>query len=188
VSAPPTSRRERTRRRLLGAALELFAHQGYEQTTVAEIAHAAGVTEMTFYRHFGSKDQLLLEDPYDPLIAAAVSRQPTGLPPVVRAARGIRAAWRELPIADEEPVRSRLAIAAATPSLLPAIRASSAETEAAIAAELVGGGTEPVDAAVAAAVVMAGLMTALLHWAQRGGGSLSDVIQRALDVVEAHHD
>ena len=48
--------RERTRARLLAAALDLFARQGYERTTVAQIAAAAGVTEMTFYRHFGSKE------------------------------------------------------------------------------------------------------------------------------------
>lgn len=73
-------RTQRTRARLQTAALELFARQGYEATTVAQIAAAAGVTEMTFYRHFGTKDQLLLDDPYDPLMAGAVAAQPPGLP------------------------------------------------------------------------------------------------------------
>ena len=76
TAAAPTVRTERTRARLLAAALDLFARQGYDRTTVAEIAAAAGVTEMTFYRHFGSKDQLLLDDPYDPLIASAIGHQP----------------------------------------------------------------------------------------------------------------
>ena len=46
---------ERTRARILTAAMDLFTRGGYEKTTVAQIAAAAGVTEMTFYRHFGSK-------------------------------------------------------------------------------------------------------------------------------------
>jgi len=179
------SRTERTRARLLAAALELFAHQGYDVTTVAQVAAAAGVTEMTFYRHFGSKDQLVLADPYDPLIAGAVGDQPTDLPPLLRAARGIRAAWRGLPITDEGPVRERVAIVAATPSLAAAVRGNTAATESAITDELVSGGADPRAAAIAAAAVMAALMTALLQWGSGGDGSLSDAIERALDVLEA---
>ena len=163
-------RTQRTRARLQTAALELFARQGYEATTVAQIAAAAGVTEMTFYRHFGTKDQLLLDDPYDPLMAGAVAAQPPGLPPVIRAVRGIRAAWRAVPIQDTGPVRDRLA------------------SEAAIGAELAAGGADPREAAIAAAAVMAALMTALLQWGRDGDGTLSAAIERALDVVEAHHD
>jgi AcrR family transcriptional regulator len=100
IPAPP-GRTERTRARMLVAAFELFGRQGYEQTTVAQIAAAAGVTEMTFYRHFGSKVQLLIDDPYDPLIAAAIAEQPRNLPPLARTVRGIRLAWRRLPITDD---------------------------------------------------------------------------------------
>jgi len=186
------SRTERTRARLLAAALDLFARQGYDRTTVAEIAAAAGVTEMTFYRHFGSKDQLLLDDPYDPLIAGAIGDQPTGLPPLVRAVRGIRSAWRGVPITDEDDVRERVAIVAATPSLAAAVRAGTAATEAAIVTELVAGGADPADAAIAAAAVMAALMSALLQWGSGGpgnrSGSLSGAIERALDVLEAGHE
>jgi AcrR family transcriptional regulator len=182
------SRTERTRARLLAAALDLFARQGYDRTTVAEIAAAAGVTEMTFYRHFGSKDQLLLDDPYDPLIAGAIGDQPTGLPPLVRAVRGIRSAWRGVPITDEDDVRERVAIVAATPSLAAAVRAGTAATEAAIVTELVAGGADPADAAIAAAAVMAALMSALLQWGSGGPGSLSGAIERALDVLEAGHE
>ncbi|HOZ58814.1 MAG TPA: helix-turn-helix domain-containing protein [Nakamurella multipartita] len=181
-------RTQRTRARLQTAALELFARQGYEATTVAQIAAAAGVTEMTFYRHFGTKDQLLLDDPYDPLMAGAVAAQPPGLPPVIRAVRGIRAAWRAVPIQDTGPVRDRLAIVAATPSLAAAVRANTAASEAAIGAELAAGGADPREAAIAAAAVMAALMTALLQWGRDGDGTLSAAIERALDVVEAHHD
>lgn len=183
-----TGRTVRTRARLLAAAIDLFARQGYDRTTVAEISAAAGVTEMTFYRHFGSKDQLLLDDPYDPLIASAIGHEPTELPPLLRAVRGVRAAWRGMPITEEADVRERIAIVADTPSLAAAVRAGTAATEAAIVTELVSGGADPGEAAIAAAAVMAALMTALLQWGTAGGGTLSAAIELALDVLEADRD
>ena len=181
-----TGKVERTRSRILAAAIDLFTRSGYEKTTVAQIAAAAGVTEMTFYRHFGSKDQLLVDDPYDPLIVAAIAEQPRSLPPLHRAARGVRSAWRNLPITDEEPVRERLSIVAATPSLMPAVRAGTAATETAIADQLASDGADADDAAVAAAAVMAALMTGLIRWASAGdGGLLSHAIERSLDVLES---
>ena len=94
ASARP-SKRERTLAALLGAGLDLFERQGYEQTTVAEIARAAGVTEMTFFRYFPAKEHLLLDDPYDPVLTAAiagsrVSCRRSCAPPAASARRGAR--------------------------------------------------------------------------------------------------
>jgi AcrR family transcriptional regulator len=47
-----------TRERLLAAGLKLLAEEGYRGATAREIARAAGVTEVTLYRHFRSKDEL----------------------------------------------------------------------------------------------------------------------------------
>ncbi|MBN9375160.1 MAG: TetR/AcrR family transcriptional regulator [Cellulomonas sp.] len=174
----------RTRARLTDAAFELFAEQGYDATTVAQIAERVGVTEMTFYRHFGSKDAVVVGDPYDPLIAAAVAAQPTDLPPLVRAARGVRSAWEGQPLDDDEALRARVSLGAATPSLRPAIRAGTAATEAAIAEALAAGGTDPLDAAVCAAALLGALTTALLGWPARPGTTLGATILRALDLLE----
>jgi AcrR family transcriptional regulator len=65
MTAPPPGRREAnkqaTRAALRDAAARLFAEQGYEATTVAQIASAARVGERTFYRYFDGKDDLLAE-------------------------------------------------------------------------------------------------------------------------------
>lgn len=50
------------RRRIAAAARELFASQGYDRTTVDAIAERAGVARRTFFRYFGSKDDVIFPD------------------------------------------------------------------------------------------------------------------------------
>ncbi len=52
-------KRQQTRRELIRAAMRLFEERGYEETTVAEIASAAGVSTKTFFNYFASKDEVL---------------------------------------------------------------------------------------------------------------------------------
>lgn len=63
MARPPRNgheaRRRRTRRAILASAARLFDAHGYRATTVADIAHCAGVSERTFYVHFAAKEDLL---------------------------------------------------------------------------------------------------------------------------------
>ncbi len=63
MNEQPTGLRERTRRavqaELLSVALELFLTQGYEATTLEQIAEAGGLSRRSFFRYFASKDDLL---------------------------------------------------------------------------------------------------------------------------------
>lgn len=70
--------------RLQKAALELFTSQGYEQTTAAEIAQAAGLTQRTFFRHFGDKRDVLFhgQDLFVQAFLAGVDAAPAGAPPM----------------------------------------------------------------------------------------------------------
>jgi AcrR family transcriptional regulator len=52
-------KRRQTRQQLISAAMRLFEEKGYEQTTVAEIAAATGVSTKTFFNYFASKDEVL---------------------------------------------------------------------------------------------------------------------------------
>jgi AcrR family transcriptional regulator len=172
----------------MACALDLFERQGFEQTTVAQIAQAAGVTEMTFFRHFPTKDSLVVDDPYDPVMAAAVAEQPAALPPLARAVAGVRAAWRRLPEPASETVRRRVRIAAATPSLRGAIAANNARTETILVHQLVHDGADPLAARVAAAAVLAGITAALIEWSQQTDLSLGEAVAAALDTLDRHHD
>ncbi len=86
-------RKAETRRRLIEAGLRLFAEQGYDATTAAQVAEAAGVTERTFFRHFKTKADLLLVSWRLHMGAAteAMSGLPAGTPTVEMVRHGLRA-------------------------------------------------------------------------------------------------
>ncbi|MFC1419747.1 TetR family transcriptional regulator [Streptacidiphilus cavernicola] len=66
-----TAQRQQMRQDLAAAAMELFANQGYEETTVDQIAAAAGVARRTFFRYFRSKEEAIFPDHDDTLIRVA---------------------------------------------------------------------------------------------------------------------
>src|SRR6201994_808584 len=82
------------RGRLAEAAFALYAERGFEQTTVAEIAKRAGLTERTFFRHFADKREVLFAgaDALRELMLSTVAGVPESLAPVDAAAVGLEAA------------------------------------------------------------------------------------------------
>lgn len=180
-------RRTRTRERLTAAALELFGERGYDGTTVAEIASRAGVTEMTFFRHFSSKADVLLDDPFDPLLAAAVAKEPRELDPMTRVVRGIQATWQSIPARGGQEIKKRVRIAAETPSLRAAMWQNTERTGHVIVEQLVDDGVDRLAAEIATAAVLAGITAALLDWAKADGEDLDPVIRTALRVLASAH-
>jgi len=97
MSTPPLERRieeklglrERkklkTRRSIQQHALRLIHEQGYDATTVEQIAEAAEVSPSTFFRYFPTKEDTILTDEYDPLIMESLRAQPPDLSPVTAA-------------------------------------------------------------------------------------------------------
>src|ERR1700761_3851075 len=105
------------RGRLEQAAMELYVERGFEQTTVAEIARRAGLTERTFFRHFADKREVLFAgagDLQDGMVAA-VAQAPSALSPLDAVADGLRAAGDLF--APREAARQRQAILDANPDL-----------------------------------------------------------------------
>ncbi|WLW58092.1 TetR/AcrR family transcriptional regulator [Streptomyces sp. YU58] len=82
------------RERLAAAALELYSERGYEQTTVAEIARRAGLTERTFFRHYADKREVLFDGSHalQDLIVDAVAAAPESAAPIDAVAAGLDAA------------------------------------------------------------------------------------------------
>src|SRR5258708_12931612 len=93
------------RGRLERAALELYGERGYEQTTVAEIAARAGLTERTFFRHFADKREVLFagSTALRDLIVDAVAGAPASAPPIQPIAPGPPPPARPFPPGPPSP-------------------------------------------------------------------------------------
>lgn len=173
-----------TRARLQEAGLDLIEQIGYEAVTVEQIATAAGFSHMTFFRHFATKQALVLEDPFDPAIAGAVALQPVDLPALARACRGLRVALSSLTLPEQHQVRRRVRIVATTPALTAGMWASTLATQDALTDALAGSSTRH-DSRVAAAATIGALTAALLQWALDDAASpLADCLLAALDVLD----
>ena len=81
-------KKARTRASIREHALRLFREQGYQATTVEQIAAAAEVSPSTFFRYFPTKEDVVLQDDMDTRMIEALEQQPPGLSPLgaVRAA------------------------------------------------------------------------------------------------------
>lgn len=160
-----------TRTTLQRTALRLFTEQGYDAVPVTAIAKAAGVSHMTFFRYFPTKESVVTDDLFDPALAAAVAAQPARLSPLRRAVTGLVAAMSApeamAELASDE-FAQRVGLAGATPSLRGAIWASSRATEDALSAALAASGAPARDARAAAGAVMGAATAVLLAWASSG--------------------
>lgn len=74
-----------TRAEIARAAIRSFLRDGFDQTTVDDVAAAAGISRRTYFRYFGSKDESLLSGIQEVgiLIAEALRRLPDSVPPLV---------------------------------------------------------------------------------------------------------
>lgn len=118
---PPNlrSRREaQTRAELLAAAIPLFTSQGFEETTMAEVAEAAGVSRRTAYRHFPSKEDLVFDAPgrWLDVFAETVATRADGEPLEAVCRRAVLEVARTI-AADHDLVLAIYPIVLATPSL-----------------------------------------------------------------------
>lgn len=108
------------RERMAAAALELYAERGFEQTTAADIAERAGVTERTFFRHFADKREVLFDgtSAFERTVLDGIAAAPPDASPLEAAVAGMRAV---VPLLEQERGREfaarRAAIIAANTSL-----------------------------------------------------------------------
>lgn len=164
------------RRRLQDAALDLFAARGYEQTTTAEIAATAGLTERTFFRHFADKREVLF---------AGEAAMQAALVAGVRTADGARLVEAGLDaVAEElEPRREELRRRAALITTHPALREreliKQAATAQALAEALRERGVEAGEAELSAEVAITLLRVAFDRWLAASDGTLREQLAEA---------
>ena len=105
------------RERIVVAGLDLFTEQGYDDTTVAQIAERAGITRSTFFRHFPDKRELLAagQETLSRLLAEGIADAPGDATPLDAVAAGLVRASSEMGPANRElGPRISAAVAAST--------------------------------------------------------------------------
>ena len=129
---PPQGLRERKKARTRFAiqehAMRLIRAQGYDATTVEQIAEAAEISPSTFFRYFPTKDAVVLTDDYDPLIIEAFRAQPAELGPVQAFRRAYRDAMLDLLPEEVAATRDRTQLIMSEPVLRAAFLDNLLET------------------------------------------------------------
>ena len=103
------------RERLETAALDLFVENGYDETTVAQIAERAGVTRSTLFRYFPDKREILAagQQTLSHLLVAGIAEAPDGATPLGAVASGLERVSAEMgPVNRELGPRITAAVAA----------------------------------------------------------------------------
>ncbi|MFI5928334.1 TetR/AcrR family transcriptional regulator [Micromonospora sp. NPDC051543] len=177
-------RRAETQRLVQAVAVRLFVERGYDRTTVNDVAEAAGVSPMTVYRHFPTKEDLVLVDQNGPLIARQIAATTAGQPFVPRIGGALIDAARTLTDGDDRLLLARLRLMISTPALRARHLDSQYVLQQAIVDALGDEAADPdtaFEAAAAASACLAAMHTALVRWAQDDGRSdLPDLIAKAL--------
>jgi AcrR family transcriptional regulator len=152
------------RGRLEQAAMELYSERGYENTTVAEIAKRAGLTERTFFRHFADKREVLFAgSPLQDALVSPVADAAESVAPIDAVAAGVEAGAALLQD-RREFARRRQAIIAATPELQERELIKLASLASALADSLRRRGVDEPAASLAAEVGIAVFRVAFERW------------------------
>lgn len=140
-----------SRERLADAALGLFASQGFERTTVAEIAAAAGLTERTFFRYYGDKREVLFagQDDFEDLFLTGLAGSSASAPMDLVAA-ALENAAGFFPDERREWSRARQAVIVANPALAEREQHKLSALADTLTATLIDRGVEETTAALAA--------------------------------------
>ncbi|MFF3371526.1 TetR/AcrR family transcriptional regulator [Streptomyces sp. NPDC002680] len=187
-------------------AVRLFTERGYDATTVTDVAKAAGVSPMTVYRHFPTKEDLVLVDQNGRLVAERIVASSAAQPLARRIGGALIESATTLtsgghgddPAANERFLLARLRLMIST----PALRARHLDNQYALQQAIVdalGGDAADPDTTfrvhAAASACLAAMHTALVRWAEGDGRpELPELIAKALaaafgdDIVDTSPD
>jgi AcrR family transcriptional regulator len=185
-------KKELVRTTIQKVALRLFSERGYEETTVEQIADAAGVSPASVYRYYRSKEDLVVTDEYDPIIIQSLLERPADEPLIesVRAMMlGVMAEYFER---DRELLAARMALRRNNPALQVAFAEEQARTMdlfAALLARHLRRSPNDLDVRIACGALTGALQEAFGQWYGQGatGGEkrVREILNHAIDRVES---
>jgi AcrR family transcriptional regulator len=162
-------KKAQTRRSIQEHALRLFAEQGYDATTVKQIAAAASVSHMTFFRYFPTKEDVVLSDEYDPMLEQLIKDRPADEAVGDSIQAAIAKAFELVYAADRATILERVRLLLSTPALRARLWENQLNTQLMFERALQGRGTDPFEVRVLAGACLAALTAAIVAWAESPG-------------------
>jgi len=175
------------RERLVVAAVDLFTEQGYDATTVAQIAERAGVTRSTFFRHFADKREVLVagQETLSQLLAEGIAEAPAGASPLEAVAAGlVRASTAMGPLNRALGARLTAAVAASN-ELQERDALKSVGLAAAMTSALLARGVPDPTAHLAGELGVLAFKRGYAEWSDGDRDDEDDLAQHALAALEA---
>jgi AcrR family transcriptional regulator len=159
-----------TAERLQKAALELFAMQGFEQTTATQIAQAVGLTERTFFRHFSDKREVLFQGQqvFGDAFLTGMAQAPADAPVIEVVACALRNSATIFPDERRPFARTRQSVISQNPALQERERNKLADLADELADALRARGVEEPAATLAAQSCVAVFAVAFAQWIREG--------------------
>lgn len=180
----------KTRRAIQDHALRLFIEQGYDATTVEQIAAAAEISPSTFFRYFPTKEDCVISDEYDPIMAEVFRAQPAELT-VLEAMRAMfREVMERMYARDKEQILARTRLIFSVPALrarsFDFMQQESLTMFVELAAERSGKPVDDPQVRTFTWAVTAVLAAAIFTWTESGGTMhLPTVVDDALSFLAA---
>jgi AcrR family transcriptional regulator len=182
-------KKQKTRWAIQEHALRLIAQQGYDATTVEQIAAAAEISPSTFFRYFKTKEDVIVEDEYDPMLIEFFSAAPLGKTPVATLRHAMRAALGQMSAAELQKVLARTKLIVSVPALRARNFENLAGTIRVIAEGLAGRLGRPADDFELHTFVgacLGALLPAIFRWVDGDGKEdLAELADQALALLES---
>ncbi|HEX6482773.1 MAG TPA: TetR family transcriptional regulator [Ktedonobacteraceae bacterium] len=181
-------KKAKTRAAIQRHALRLFQEQGYESTTVEQIAEAVEISPSTFFRYFPTKEDVVLYDDFDPLLFAAFEAQPAELSPIQAMRRALRQVFVSVPAAEAEQQWERGRLILAVPELRMRMLdqlAEAVQQSAEMIARRVGRRADEFAVRTYAGAMIGALLSALLTGANDPKADFVELMDASLAYLEA---
>ncbi len=180
-------KKARTKATIQHHALRLFQAQGYDATTVEQIAEAAEISPSTFFRYFPTKEEVALYDDLDPVLIAAYRAQPPELNPLAAMRGALRDVFAHLPasegLAQAERARLVLEVPELRMRMLDQLTAAM-DLMCQLIAERTGSDPHAFTLRVYAGALIGALMAGALDSAQRGDFDFARSMEASLRYLE----
>ncbi len=174
--------------RIQSVALDLFEERGFEDVTIEEIAAASEVSPSSVYRYFGTKEEIVLWDEFDPPLVEHATRAMSHEVPLVGLRQEIDTTLAALTPDDERRIVRRLRLAGSHPSLEAATVAHADRVavflEQMLARQL-GRPVEDLEVQVFAHAFTGGFIGTFHHWQGTGFAEpMREVVARTFEIFE----